>query len=188
MTEERQRTLESALRFATAYVRKAVADGLMEDCVVPASVALERLRAVLEGDGMMNVNQAIEVLLAGGNSVRVVDGDLYYTVNGKAHGSQQLIRLAEEKNRDELIEALTDALARALAGKPVRNADELLAQARAILGTTPDSGLSSEGRKGRSGQNTNIMAGEPDGNRRMHRYCMDRQIGANVRALNTTVL
>lgn len=145
-----EQTLIAALRFATAYVRKAVADGLMEDCAVPASVALERLRAVLEGDGMMNVNQAIEVLLAGGNNVRVVDGDLYYIVNGKACSALQLIRLAErqtEKNRDELIEALTDALARALAGEPVRNADELLAQARAILGTTPDSAAAPGGLK-----------------------------------------
>jgi hypothetical protein len=45
----REQTLLAALRFATAYVQKAVADGLMEDCAVPASVALERLRAVLDG-------------------------------------------------------------------------------------------------------------------------------------------
>jgi hypothetical protein len=45
----REQTLLAALHFATAYVAKAVADGLMEDCAVPASVALERLRAVLDG-------------------------------------------------------------------------------------------------------------------------------------------
>lgn len=45
---KRNATLEKALTFATKYVMKAVADGLMEDCAVPASVALVRLRAVLE--------------------------------------------------------------------------------------------------------------------------------------------
>ena len=45
----REQTLLAALHFATAYVQKAVADGLMEDCAVPASLALARLRAVLGG-------------------------------------------------------------------------------------------------------------------------------------------
>lgn len=52
MTQEQDRihTLSLALRFATAYVRKAVADDLMTGCVVPPALALPKLTAVLDGD------------------------------------------------------------------------------------------------------------------------------------------
>lgn len=48
--QERIRTLTLALRFATAYVAKAVADDLMTGCVVPPALALPKLTAVLGGD------------------------------------------------------------------------------------------------------------------------------------------
>ncbi len=38
--------LETALHLAIMYLRKAVADGLMEDCVVSASKALKRVIAI----------------------------------------------------------------------------------------------------------------------------------------------
>uniref|UniRef100_A0A6M3LPP5 Uncharacterized protein n=1 Tax=viral metagenome TaxID=1070528 RepID=A0A6M3LPP5_9ZZZZ len=43
-------TTKQALRYAIAYLSKAAADGLLEDCVMPLSVVLPQLQAVLDSE------------------------------------------------------------------------------------------------------------------------------------------